>query len=150
MLKAILKPAFMAAAICLCAPLAAHPQPAAAAVKLAPADEYFGPLAMSVLGIRNVLRDDAARLDVDPSSASEDAMRDAVATEAAIRDWESKYPGDSWLPRAIYSLHGVYQRLRTDDGRRHAIDTAGWLIERYGQSAEADSMRVELAQISVH
>jgi hypothetical protein len=47
MLAALLSSAtFSAAAVAL-------PAPAAAAQKVAPADEYFGPLAMSILGIRN-------------------------------------------------------------------------------------------------
>lgn len=42
---------------------------------LAPADEYFGRMRMSILGSRLALVDDA------------------------LRDWRAHYPRDTWLPR---------------------------------------------------
>lgn len=41
---------------------------AAPAARVAPADEYFGRLKMSILGIRNTLKDLAQKADYDPSN----------------------------------------------------------------------------------
>jgi|GEM_PF-5119141 len=49
--------------------LAPAPKKAAApAVRVAPADEYFGGLKMSILGIRNTLKDLAQKADYNPSN----------------------------------------------------------------------------------
>jgi len=119
------------------------PIAASAAQKVAPADEYFGPLGMSILGIRNALRDTATKLDVDPSADTESALQHVALIERSVRDWENKYPGDSWLPRTVLALHRVYARIRTEDGRKHATETASWLMERYETSREAQALRSE-------
>ena len=41
----------------------------AARCKVAPADEYFGKLKMSILGIRNMIKDQGLKIDVDPNRA---------------------------------------------------------------------------------
>jgi hypothetical protein len=120
--------------------------PAAAATKVAPADEYFGPLAMSILGIKNALKDAAARLDADPSADEDAALRHIALVETSIHDWEAKYPGDNWLPRTLLALHRVYSRIHSEDGRRHATDTASWLMGKYAKTAEARTLRSEFDQ----
>ncbi len=118
---------------------------AAAATKVAPADEYFGPLEMSILGIRNSIKDAANRLDQDPNSNVEDALKHAVTVEESVRDWEAKYPADNWLPRTILSLHRLYSRIPTEEASRHAAETASWLTTRYAYSDEAQAVQRELA-----
>lgn len=122
------------------------PTTAVAAQKVAPADEYFGPLAMSILGIRNSLRDTAARLDADPSADANSALRHVALIETSVRDWESKYPGDSWIPRTLLSLHRVYSRIHTEDGRQNATRIASWLMSKYTVSAEAQTLRAEFSE----
>ena len=46
-----------------------HSHLAKAACKVAPADEYFGKLKMSILGIRNTIKDQGLKIDVDPAKA---------------------------------------------------------------------------------
>jgi hypothetical protein len=140
MLAALLSSATFSAAF------AVLPAPAAAAQKVAPADEYFGPLEMSILGIRNAIKDTAARLDVDPSTDPEAALRHLALIESSIKDWETKYPSDSWLPRTVLALHQVYARIHTEDGRRHATLAASWLMDRYAASGEAQSLHAEFDQ----
>ena len=82
-------------AMILCA---AMPAGAAAMRDLAPADEYFGQLRMSVLGIRNELN------TLERRAASGDrnvaAMSGKLAlVDDAMRDWRTRYPRDTWLPR---------------------------------------------------
>lgn len=65
---------------------------------LAPADEYFGRMKMSVLGIRNAL-DGLERRAAggDPNVSSMSGQLAFV--DDAMRDWRTKYPRDTWLPR---------------------------------------------------
>jgi hypothetical protein len=62
---------------------------------LAPADEYFGRMKMSVLGIRNAL--DGLERRVESGDRSVGSMLALV--DDAISDWRSKYPRDTWLRR---------------------------------------------------
>jgi hypothetical protein len=117
---------------------------ASQALLCAPADEYFGPLGLSVLGIRNQISETSARLDragVD----GEDATHGVALVEESVRDWESKYPRDTWLPRTVLALHRVYRRIANAESLRRSVDTASWLIARYPQTAEARAARGELA-----
>jgi hypothetical protein len=124
----------------------ALPVPAAAEQKLAPADEYFGPLGLSVLGIRNALKDTAARLDRDPAADSEATLRQLALIESSVRDWETKYPADAWLPRTVLAIDRVYERIHSEDGRRHATEAASWLMGKYASSDEAQTLRTEFAE----
>jgi hypothetical protein len=70
---------------------------------LAPADEYFGRMKMSVLGIRNALDGLERRAAIgDRSVASMLALVDD-----AISDWRSKYPRDTWLRRFADERHRI-------------------------------------------
>lgn len=65
---------------------------------LAPADEYFGQLRMSVLGIRNELNGLERRAVGGDRNVA--AMSGKLAmVDDAMRDWRARYPRDTWLPR---------------------------------------------------
>ena len=86
------------------------PVPAAAASRVAPADEYFGRLKMSILGIRNQLRD----LETKSQWRGENKralLGEATFIEDAMREWQSKYPGDPWIPGFRRRLNLVYVRI---------------------------------------
>ncbi len=94
--------------------------------RVAPADEYFGKLKMSILGIRNTIKDQSAKVDYYPDKA--DSTLNAIAlTEDALHDWQRKYPCDSWLPGSIYALEHFYAKLHTADGVKHVHATYAWL-----------------------
>lgn len=111
--------------------------------RLAPADEYFGPLKLSVLGIRNSLHDEATRLDASSSGDADSAFQHVTLLEASVRDWETKYPGDTWLPRTLLSLERLYAKIESDRSRQHAGAVASWLIDRYPASPETLQLRAE-------
>jgi hypothetical protein len=118
---------------------------AAIAAAGAPADENFGPLRLSVLGVHNYLANAAARIvrgGIDPARTVEHL----ALIELSVRDWETKYPRDAWLPRAVLDLHRAYRKIATDDAALHAIDAASWLLHKYGASHEAQALRTELAE----
>ena len=83
------------AAMIVCFATSAH---AATMRDLAPADEYFGQLRMSVLGIRNELNGLERRAVSGDRNVA--AMSGKLAlVDDAMRDWRTRYPRDTWLPR---------------------------------------------------
>jgi hypothetical protein len=112
----------------------------AAMMLLAPADEYFGPLKQSILGIRNSLRDMGLRYDANHDIA-EQTLHSAELTEASIRDWGRKYPRDHEVATAIFNLQRLYTKIQTETARQKAKSTADWLFRAYDRSPEAKSLR---------
>ena len=93
--------------------------------QLAPADEYFGRLKMSILGIANTIRDAGLRLDAGASPA--DVMNGSLAFASdAIQDWEHRYPRDPWIPRDLAALQSAYEKIQTAQGQELARKTAAW------------------------
>ena len=111
--------------------------------RVAPADEYFGRLKMSILGIRNELRDLDQRLTYTPNDGAA-VMGTAAFVEDAIRDWQSKYPADPWLPRTVYQLTHLYARVHSDGGHVKAVSTLHWLVTRYHTSPFCSVARNEV------
>ena len=111
---------------------AAHKTVAKAApkCKVAPADEYFGKLKMSILGIRNTIKDKGLLVDVD-STKAESTFGAIALTEDAMHDWERKYPCDSWLPGTILALEHFYAKIHTAEGVKHVHATFAWLRHDY-------------------
>ena len=86
------------------------PAPAAAATRVAPADEYFGHLKMSILGIRNQLRD----LETKSYWRGENKrslLGEAGFIEDAMAEWARKYPSDPWIPGFRHRLQLCYVRI---------------------------------------
>jgi len=115
----------------------------------APADEYFGPLRMSILGIRNEIHDLGAHYDNAPEDVDA-ILGKAVMTEACLRDWERKYPEDPALPRYVYLLSHLYQKIDHDLARRRSMETRAWLFSRYGSTSYAREEMRNLAEGSTH
>lgn len=113
--------------------------------RVAPADEYFGRLKLSILGIRNTIRDMGLKADADPVHAT--SVMGAVAlTEDAMHDWEKKYPADTWIPPAILSLERLYAKVDSDEARAHAKFVMVWLVHDYPKSGPAKIGQKELAE----
>ena len=116
-----------------------------AAMKLlAPGDEYFGPLKLSFIGIRNTLRDTGLRYDVN-HDLSKQTFATAQLTERSIRDWEKKYLRDPQLPRAVFALQRLYTKVLSQESRDRARATAMWLTSDFRRSPQAKQMTKTLA-----
>jgi len=113
-------------------------------VVLAPADEYFGPLKLSFIGMRNTIRDLGLRYDVNHDIASQ-TVASAQLTERAVHDWERKYPTDTQIPKTIYLLQRLYTKVLTLDARAHAHACAMWLFHDYAKSGQAHQLQKTLA-----
>jgi hypothetical protein len=121
---------------------------AKAKCRVAPADEYFGKLKMSILGIRNTIKDQGLKIDVDPNAAP--STSNAIGlTEDAIRDWQHKYPCDTWLPGTLFALERFYLKIHTDDGVKHVHATFAWLRHDYPKSKVVQVARNEDGRASV-
>jgi hypothetical protein len=118
-------------ALSFAAPVFAEPT-----ANLAPADRYFGRLKMSILGVRNSLKDLSARADAHPEDA-EHIFDKAVLVEDALRDWHAHFPRDPWIPKFAYSLAQLYGKLDSDDARVRRNDTLDWLVATFPESEYA-------------
>ncbi len=125
---------------------ATHVAMARFASRVAPADEYFGRLKMSILGIRNELRDLDQRLTYSPDAGAS-ALGTALFVENAIRDWEAKYPADPWLARSVYQLTHVYAKIHTAGGREKAVSALHWLVSRYHSSPFCNVAQTEVGSV---
>jgi len=112
--------------------------------QLAPADEYFGPLKLSELGINNTIRDLGRRYDVNHDSF-EQTLTSAELAERSIREWEHKYPHDTQLPRSIYFLQRLYTKVLYQPSRDRAHATALWLFNDFKSSPQAKQLKKTLA-----
>jgi hypothetical protein len=112
---------------------------------LAPADEYFGRLKLSILGIKNTLKDLGLRYSVNHDIAVQ-TVTSANEAEGAIRDWEHKYPRDKDVPRQVYFLQRFYSSISCDQGRAKAHSVAMWLFADYPKSVQARLLHKQLAQ----
>jgi hypothetical protein len=108
---------------------------------LAPADRYFGQLQMSILGVRNSLKDLSLRVDARPEEASQ-VFGKTVMVEDALRDWSQKFPNDPWIPKCLYSLAELYRKIDTEDARVRKNDALDWLIASYPTSDYAKMGRM--------
>jgi hypothetical protein len=112
--------------------------------RVAPADEYFGRLKLSILGIRNTIKDMGLKCDADPAHAT-GVMGSVALTEDAMHDWEQKYPRDTWIPPAILSLERLYAKVDSDEARAKAKYVMAWLVKDYPTSKPGKIGRKELA-----
>jgi len=108
---------------------------------LAPADQYFGRMRMSILGIRNTIHDMDVRASYQAPSDADYIYHKLLLVEDAIHDWQAKYPHDSWIPRMTYGLAMVYKKLPIDEAQTHMNAQLGWLVALYPQSDEANFYR---------
>jgi hypothetical protein len=112
----------------------------AAIVLLAPADQYFGKLQLSVVGMRNTIRDLGLRYDVNHDIALQ-TYDTALLAEISVRDWEKKYPHDDQLPHTVFYLQRLYTKILIADSRARAQVTALWLFADFPKSPQARQLR---------
>jgi hypothetical protein len=111
----------------------------------APADEYFGRLQMSILGVRNKVKDLSLDADLHPEH-DKAILGSALWVEDAMRDWAKKYPFDRWLPRYAYALEVMYERIPSDDAHRRAVKQVSYLTAYFPQTVYGKVGRVKLAR----
>jgi hypothetical protein len=111
---------------------------------LAPADEYFGPLKMSVLGVRNIIDVANIRLDHGIPLDTQATLGQLAQVELAMLAWRAKYPKDDWLPCMYANLQHVYARLLDPDAKVRSDEIAWQLIAGFPDSLVAQQMRAQV------
>ncbi len=104
---------------------------------LAPADSYFGRFRMSILGIRNSIKDVAARAD---GASFDDLMplyHKLVMTEDALVDLRRLYPFDSWVPKLGLSIAQAFAKFPFEAAHVRANDNLDWIIADYPDTDQA-------------
>ena len=125
---------------------AAHAARVAAALyaTMAPADEYFGPLKLSIIGIQNTMRDIGLRYKYNndlavPSFASTQLV------ESAVRDWAHRYAHDPQLPHNAYLLQRLYTQILLQKSRDRAAVVAQWMAVTFPTSPQEKQLKKTLA-----
>jgi hypothetical protein len=110
----------------------------------APADEYFGRLQMSILGVRNKVKDLGLEADLHPDHRAA-VLASALLLEDAIQDWAKKYPFDRWLPRYAFALEQMYERIPGESAHQRAIRQLGYITTAFPHTVYAKVGRMKLA-----
>jgi hypothetical protein len=121
---------------------------AAAETRVAPADEYFGRLNLSILGIANTIKDMRLRIEADRTKTPT-IFGSLEFVEDAIHDWERKFPADSWIPKNLLALEICYVEASGDRGRDLAARTEAWLARDYPKTAYARDGHEALAKAGI-
>jgi hypothetical protein len=101
---------------------------------LAPADEYFGPMNMSILEIENRLKHVNFMLDYNYGNEESDA---AFQLAKAIVAMQEVYPRDRDLPMLLYWCYNTLQRMTDSQSRRAAAQLKAILTVEYMDSPQA-------------
>ncbi|MBD5654812.1 MAG: hypothetical protein IAI50_06475 [Candidatus Eremiobacteraeota bacterium] len=144
---------FLSIAISIAASTAApHARPTAvpsaahvALASQAPADEYFGPLRISAIGIRMRI-DVLGRRYTARTENDGDLVHDAGDVETALKIWNERYPRDTWAAPTAYHLAQLYQEIQTTDARARARAALTYVASTYPDSKFAHFARLRLAQ----
>jgi hypothetical protein len=75
----------------------------------APADQYFGRMKMSYLGINNTFRD--ARISTGSRTTSGAIITKVELADDALRAWARLYPKDPQLPRSYFLAADLFRRI---------------------------------------
>jgi len=101
---------------------------------LAPADEYFGPMGMSILGIENQLKHINYMLDYNYGNQESDPALDVAHS---IVDMQRVYPRDRDLPMLLYWCFTTLQRMTDARSREAAGQIKAILTVEYQDSPQA-------------
>lgn len=112
----------------------------------APADEYFGKLEMSVLGIHNELVRLTDEVQSDPAHSAR-VLNLAALLENSMHDWEHHYPRDPWLARHIFGLEQMYAHIPTREGQLCARRVLNWLTAKYRSTRYGADAEVALSHL---
>jgi hypothetical protein len=101
---------------------------------LAPADEYFGQMGYSILGIENELKHINFMLDYHYGNRE---ASDTVLVAQSIDDMHRVYPRDRDMPKLLYSCLTTLERMDSDDAKAAAAHIRSILTVEYEDSPEA-------------
>jgi hypothetical protein len=98
---------------------------------------------MSVLGIGNVIKDMRLRVEAD-ADKTPTIFGSLAMVEDALRDWERKYPQDTWIAKDLLALEMTYLTAPGDRAHELAVKTEAWLHRDYPKTRYAHDAHVAL------
>lgn len=101
---------------------------------LAPADEYFGKMGYSILGIENQLKHINFMLDYQYGNRE---SAETVLVAESIDDMHKVYPRDRDLPMLLYWCYTTLQRMTDAESRQAAAHLRSILTVEYQDSPQA-------------
>jgi hypothetical protein len=105
---------------------------------LAPADEYFGPLGMSIIGIQNQMKHINYMLDYRYGNRE---AGDALQVTTALDDLHKVYPRDRDLPQMLLECYTMLGRMDAPEVRDAAAHVKAILMVEYQDTAQARQVR---------
>ncbi len=105
--------------------------------RTAPADEYFGNLKFSPLGVRNEVIRINKYLDKGWGYRMEG---DSLQVENAVVDWQKQYPHDRTLPSTLLDTYRLLERVETDKTKSAAAAVKTTLLVQYADSRQAQEL----------
>ncbi len=104
---------------------------------LAPADEYFGPFGMSVLGIENQIKHINFMLDYNYGNLESD---EAVNISVAVDDMHEVYPRDRDMAKLLLECIQMLGRMTAPAATQEAAHLRGILTVEYQDSRQAQQL----------
>ncbi len=104
---------------------------------LAPADEYFGPMGMSILGIRNELNH--VNFMIGYGYAHQESGT-AVQIAVSIDDLHKVYPRDRDLPKLLSDVYETLTKIDTSDAQAARAHVRAILTVEYQDSKQAQDL----------
>ena len=101
---------------------------------LAPADEYFGPMGMSILGMRNELN--RVNYMIGYGYAHQESSM-AVQIAVAVDDLHKVYPRDRDLPQMLLDVYSTLGKIDTPDAKAAREHIRGILTVEYQDTKQA-------------
>ena len=102
--------------------------------RTAPADEYFGNLKYSPIGVHNEIVRVEKYLEKGWGYRMES---DALEIDSAVEDWQKQYPHDLTLPAALLTAHEMLLRVGTPKTADAAVRIKTLLAVQYPGSRQA-------------
>lgn len=102
--------------------------------RTAPADEYFGNLKLSPIGVRNEVIRINKYLDKGWGYRMEG---DALQVENAVADWQKQYPHDATLPATLFDAFALLERVETPKTKDAAARVKSVLLVQYPATRQA-------------
>ena len=110
----------------------------------APADEYFGKMKLSFLGIDNTFRDQSIRAGAHTTDQSVISKLDFAAD--SLRDWQHKYPKDPQLARSMWFGSQAYLKIWNAAGQNQAAYYLITLRNQFPHTYFGKQAKAELAR----
>jgi hypothetical protein len=105
--------------------------------RTAPADEYFGRLKYSPIGVRNELTRINKWLDKGWGYHMES---DALQVDSAVEDWQKQYPHDTTLPGTLLDAFQMLVRVKTEKTDDASARIKSILLVQYPSSRQAQEL----------